>query len=40
MSYAEAAQVMKKSVKQIANLTQRAKASLRKKLERKGFTYG
>lgn len=38
-SYAEAGGVMSKTEKQIKNLTYRAKASLKKKLESEGMTY-
>ena len=38
MSYAQAAEVMGKSVKQITNLVYRGKESLRKLLEREGVT--
>ncbi len=39
MSYEEAAVVMKKNKKQIANLVFRAKAALKKALEQEGFEY-
>ncbi|MBQ9764809.1 MAG: RNA polymerase sigma factor [Lachnospiraceae bacterium] len=39
MSYEEAGRVMKKSKKQIANLTTRAKQTLRTALEKEGFEY-
>ncbi|MDE7390312.1 MAG: RNA polymerase sigma factor [Lachnospiraceae bacterium] len=39
MSYKEAANVMKKTVKQIDNLTSRAKTALRKTLEKEGFSH-
>ena len=38
MSYAQAAEVMGKSVKQITNLVYRGKESLRRLLEREGIT--
>ena len=39
MSYAEAGQVLGKTVKQISDLNYRAKSSLKKKLESGGFDY-
>jgi RNA polymerase sigma factor (sigma-70 family) len=39
MSYRQAAEVMKKSEKQITNLAYRAKKALKKNLDRKGFVY-
>lgn len=39
MSYADAAKVMRKNVKQITNLVYRAKNSLRSILEKGGFSY-
>ncbi len=39
MSYKDAAKVMKKSVKQIDNLVQRAKLSLKNILQKEGFEY-
>ena len=39
MSYAEAAEVMGKNIKQITNMVYRGKQSLRELLEKEGVTY-
>ncbi len=39
MSYRQAAEIMKKSEKQITNLAYRAKKALKEKLDEKGFVY-